>query len=166
MRVRARAETLDAIGSALSRPLTAQAYHRTAEVPQERPGLRRSSSAIIRTNSRISGWLSNMLTSNSTSHLPSNEPFYKCQPPPRPLQRSASGNSIHTLATELDSPSLTVASSPTTKGHSRSHTEESHMTPLSPVTPFYGNGDVEDRKMREEIWPVPATPTSQVGLAF
>ncbi|KAK5175544.1 uncharacterized protein LTR77_000683 [Saxophila tyrrhenica] len=168
MQVRARAETLNDIGSAFSRPITAQSYYRTpmaSDTAVERPVLRRSASATLRASSRVSGWLSGIFPSASVSHLPSSEPFYKCQSSPRPLQRSVSHNSICTL-TESESPSLTAASSPTTKGHSRSHTGESRVTPLSPAPTLCGYGELDAKKGKEDHWPVVMTPTSQVGLAL
>jgi hypothetical protein len=68
--------------------------------------------------------------------------------------------------TELDSPSLTAASSPTTKGHSRSHTGESRITPVSPATTFRGHGYTDEKKLRDDMWPTVMTPTSHVGLAL
>lgn len=162
MQIRARSETLDAIGSALGRPLTAQANYRVPP-PLEtkpRPVARRSTSA----GSRVSGWLSGMLTSHSVAHLPSNEPFYKCQSNAPALRRSHSEASIRTCLTEMDSPSLTAASSPTSKGHSRSHTGESRITPLSPATIYNGGHGGVAEKMVELPWPT--SPTSAVGLAL
>ena len=160
MNVHARSETLDAIGSALGRPLTAQANHRVPTMLQTqiRPPVRRSTSA----GSRVSGWLSGMMTSHSVAHLPSNEPFYKCQTQAPALRRSHSEASVATCLTEMDSPSLTAASSPTSKGHSRSHTGESRITPISPAT-IYGHSDVTE-KLIELPWPT--SPTSAVGLAL
>ncbi len=172
MQVRARAETLDAIGSGLARPLTAQAFSHDpmrSEPATERPVLRRSASTTLRTSSRVSGWLSGIFPSASSSHLPSGEPFYKCQPRPRLPQRSLSENSICSSVAESESPSLTVASSPTSKGHSRSHTGESRLTPLWPPATYHdphSYGELDVRKAREDHWPVVMTPTSQVGLAL
>ena len=161
MQMRARSETLDAIGSALGRPLTAQANYRvpTPVQVQLRPSMRRTTSA----GSRVSGWLSGMLTSHSVAHLPSDEPFYKCQTPAPALRRSHSEASIGTCLTEMDSPSLTAASSPTSKGHSRTHTGESRMTPLSPGTIYAGPNDVTEKTIE---LPWPTSPTSVVGLAL
>ena len=170
MQVRARSETLDAIGSALSRTLTARDFRPNPDaidVTPDQPIRRRSTSTPKRGSSRVSGWLSSIFPKSSTAHLPSGEPFYKRQPPPRPLQRPHSEASIRTLVTDMDSPSLTAASSPTSKGHSRSHTGESRMTPLSPATIYGGNGgDDYGWKEAENQWPVVMTPTSQVGLAL
>lgn len=167
MRVRARAETLDAIGSAFSRPVTAQSHHR-AQPPDhsisQQPTLRRSASATLRTSSRVSGWLSGLLPTSSTTQLPTTQPFYKCQPRPPGLPRTHSNTSLYSSASDPSSPSLTAASSPTSKGHSRSHTGESRITPLSPAMPTTCY-DSEGTKV-EERWPVIMTPTSQVGLAL
>ena len=173
MQVRARSETLDAICSALSRPYSARDFHQAEldagctnmDIPV-RPRLRRSNSTTSWASSRVSGWLSGIFT---PSQVRGDEPFYKCQPPPGPLQRSHSEASICTLITEVDSPSLTAASSPTSKGHSRNHTGESRVTPLSPATPYGGlhyYTDSRELKVAEEQWPVVMTPTSQVGIAL
>lgn len=165
MKVRARAETLDAIGSAFSRPLTAQSHHRTQPSDisiSQQPTLRRSASATLRTSSRVSGWLSGIFPASSTAHTPGGQPFYKCQPRPRTLQRSQSENSMCSSGSDMDSPSLTAASSPTSKGHSRSHTGESRILPISPASTAY---EIDGRKV-EDRWPVIMTPTSQVGLAL
>lgn len=161
MQVRARSETLDAIGSALGRPLTAQANHRvpTPLQTKPRPTARRSTSA----SSRVSGWLSGMMSPQNVSHLPAGVPFYKCQAEAPALRRSHSEASVGTCLTEMESPSLTAASSPTSKGHSRSHTGESHIMPLSTATIYGGHSDVKE-KVIELPWPT--SPTSAVGLAL
>ena len=114
MQIRARSETLDAIGSALSRPITSRNDQRPSTSFDNAPDwdVRRSISTTTRVSTRVSGWLSGVFPSASTSYLPTGEPFYKCQPPPRPLQRSYSESSMASALTETDSPSLTAASSP------------------------------------------------------
>jgi hypothetical protein len=168
MQIRARSETLDAIGSALSRPITSRNDHRPSTSFDNSPewDIRRSTTTNNRVSTRVSGWLSGIFPSASATHLPSGEPFYKCQPPPRPLQRSYSESSIITALTETDSPSLTAASSPTSRGHSRCHTGESRMTPLTPAAMYAGYGNFRDTKPVYDYWPTATTPTNQVGLAI
>ena len=173
MQVRARSETLDAIGSAFSRPATARDPRRTMspfDTITDTP-IRRTTSGAARASSRVSGWLSGVFPSASSGHLPGGDPFYKCQPQPLPLQlrRAHSSASLCTSVTEMDSPSLTVASSPTSKGHSRNQTNESRMTPLSPLPTVYGgHGEIDMKRERDvdDHWPIVMTPTSQVGLAL
>lgn len=161
MQVHARSETLDAIGSALGRPFSAQANHKTLPPLQTAPPtqLRRATS----TSSRVSGWLSNAFLSHSVPHLPIGEPFYKCRSQAPALLRTYSDGSVGTSLTEIDSPSLTAASSPTSKGHSRSQTGDSRITPLSPA---YGGEDNGLEKPNGLPWPTIMTPTSQVGMAL
>ena len=168
MQIRARSETLDAIGSALSRPITSRNEYQPPSSFNNSPDwdLRRSTSTTTRVSTRVSGWLSGVFPSASATHLPSGEPFYKCQPPPRPLQRSYSESSITSALTEMDSPSLTAASSPTSRGHSRSHTGESRMTPLTPAAMYAGYGDIGNGKPVYDHWPTAVAPTNQVGLAI
>ena len=168
MQIPARSETLDAIGSALSRPVTSRTEHRPSGSLDSAPEwfVRRSTSTNTRISTRVSGWLSGMFPSVSAPQLPSGEPFYKCQPPSRPLQRPYSESSITASLTEMDSPSLTAASSPTTRGHSRSHTGESRMTPILPTAMYAGQDYFDDRKSAYQNWPIATTPTSQVGLAI
>ena len=168
MQIRARSETLDAIGSALSRPITSRNEYRPPSSFNNSPDwdLRRSTSTTTRVSTRVSGWLSGVFPSASATHLPSGEPFYKCQPPPRPLQRSYSESSITSALTEMDSPSLTAASSPTSRGHSRSHTGESRMTPLTPAAMYASYCDIGNGKPVYDHWPTAVAPTNQVGLAI
>lgn len=165
MQIHARSETLDAIGSALSRPATARDRHMPAGSVDKSAEwfVRRSISSKNRASNRVSGWLSGLLPSVSTQ-VPTGEPFYKCQPPPRPA-RAYSDSSIRTALTDMDSPSLTAASSPTSRGHSRSHTGESRMTPITPAG-MGGHADFDDHKTVYDRWPIAMTPTSQVGLAI
>lgn len=170
MQVRARSETLDAIGSALSRPATRHDTYRDSGRLDGfefiKPVLRRTASDSSWSSSRVSGWLSSVVTSSR----PPAEPFYKCQPAPRRFHRSHSEASMCTSVTELESPSLTAASSPTTKGHSRSHTGESRITPLS-MPPFYGaahyglDAGAKEKEL-ENQWPFVMTPPNQVGVAL
>ena len=165
MAMRARSETLDAIGSALARPLTARDATHIAEVFDPPPKRARPSTA--RTSTRVSGWLSGLLPAiSTTTQSAAQEPFYQCKLPA--LRRTHSEASIRTSTasvTELDSPSLTAASSPTTKGHSRSLTAESRLTPISPPSTVYDYEMNENKKDAEEHWPL-STSRSQVGLAF
>lgn len=168
MQIRARSETLDAIGSALSRPVTSRTEHHPSGSVDNSPEwfVRRSTSTNTRVSTRVSGWLSGIFPSASASQLPSGEPFYKCQPPPRPIQRSYSESSIITSLTDIDSPSLTAASSPTTRGHSRSHTGESRMTPITPAAMYTGHCDFDEQKYMYDHWPIAAMPSNQVGVAL
>lgn len=154
MKVRARAETLTDIGSALSRPATAPGPPQLPPIETEdrsRPSTSRFSS------SRVSGWLSGIMQSQSSSDAPSQEPFYKCRTPAETTSRTSLCSSVGSL----ESPSLTAATSPT-KSHSRTLTAESRITPLSPATT---NGRSEKRFEGEDEWPTVVTPSS-VGLAF
>ena len=167
MQIRARYETLDAIGSALSRPITSRNDHWPSTSLHSSPewDVRRSTSNN-RVSTRVSGWLSGIFPSPSATQLPSGELFYKCQPPPRPVRRSYSESSIISAPTEIDSPSLTAASSPTSRGHSRSHTGESRMTPLTPAVMYAGYGDFGETKPVYDYWTTAMTPANQVGLAI
>lgn len=168
MQIRARSETLDALGSALSRPATSRTDHRPSISIDDSPewSVRRSTSTNIRISTRVSGWLSGIFPSASSTQLPSGEPFYKCQPPQRQLRCSHSESSMTASLTEMDSPSLTAASSPTSRGHSRTHTGESRMTPIIPTAMYVGHGYYDERKPVCEHWPIATTPASEVGLAL
>ncbi|KAK5734266.1 hypothetical protein LTR17_009097 [Elasticomyces elasticus] len=164
MWVPVRSQTLDDIGSTLARPLASRQelhFEDIFDSPQKPP--RPSSRAA----SRVSGWLSNLLPTMTTSAPATvQEPFYKCVPPVQ--QRAYSTASIRSsVASELDmsEPSLTAASSPTTKGHSRSLTAESRVTPISPQSTVYDHDASDLKRMVEGNWPVEISK-SQVGLAF
>jgi len=167
MPLRARSETLDAIGSAFARPLTAREPSRIYDVfnSPEKPRRPSTSRTVSRTSSRVSGWLSGLLLTTSTPAL-TNEPFYKCVPPTHARQRAQSESSLCASVTELGSPTLTAASSPTTKCHSRSLTAESRLTSLSPQSTLYNPEWPVINKGAEEQWPIGTAPPSQVGLAF
>lgn len=162
LQLRARSETLNDIGSIFARPVTARQPARlhifdSPEKPT-RPFMSRATSC---TSSRVSGWLSGILPTASTP-AQSQEPFYKCVPHGR--TRAHSDASLCTSLMDLDSPSLTAASSPTSKSHSRSLTAESRLTPLSPESMLYSHELPDLRKGPEQHWPI-VTP-SQVGLAI
>ncbi|KAF2719328.1 hypothetical protein K431DRAFT_114619 [Polychaeton citri CBS 116435] len=168
MQVRARSETLNSIGSAFSRPATARQqpariwtdFDPPANVSRK-PSFKRSPS---QTSSRVSGWLSGLMGSTPTQS-PTQEPFYKCRPPAGVVPSAAhSRTSLCSSLTDIDSPSLTVATTPTTKGHNRSVTADSRTTPSSPAT-TYGQSDIDKRKEREN-WPNASSATDQVGIAF
>ena len=165
MRVRARSETLNDIGSALSRPLTSQKppwIDTTNPAPTEGPGRPSTSRGISSRSSRVSGWLSGLMSTSSQAQPSEPEPFYKCIPPTR--QRAQSESSLCSSVSHIESPSLTSATSPT--GHSRSLTAESYMTTLSPPSTLYGQLDVDRQKDTEDRWPTVTVRTSQVGLAM
>ncbi|KAK5708627.1 hypothetical protein LTR17_020517 [Elasticomyces elasticus] len=164
MSVPVRSQTLNDIGSALARPLASrQELHFEDMFDSPRKPARTSS----RATTRVSGWLSNLLPTITTSAPATvQEPFYKCVPPAQ--QRAYSTASIRSsVASELDmsEPSLTAASSPTTKGHSRSLTAESRVTPISPQSTIYDHDASDVKRMVESKWPVEISK-SQVGLAF
>ena len=171
MQVRARSETLDAIGSVLSRPATAQGARRDLDPAsrdtQDRPDMERSASGTSRASSRFSGWLTNILPSSSSrASLKNSGPFYKCQPTPVARERGYSETSTCSV-TEIESPSLTAGSSPTSKGHSRNFTGDSQLTPYSP-TSFHGGFDFErvDKEDELDCWPTHTSRLSQVGIAL
>ncbi|KAK5118696.1 hypothetical protein LTR85_007902 [Meristemomyces frigidus] len=164
LQLHTRSETLNDIGSIFARPLTAREPARLHVFDSpEKPARPFTSRAASRTSSRVSGWLSGLLP---TASVPAGiqEPFYKCVPPARP--RAHSQASLCTSVTELESPSLTAASSPTSKGHSRSLTAESRLTPLSPQSAIYSHELPDVRKDAEEHWPIVTARPSQVGLAI
>ena len=165
LHVQARSETLNDIGSIFARPLTAAHPPRSPIIsadPVKNPRL----SAVrtnSRTSSRVSGWLSNLLPTTSTQ-APAQEPFYKCVPHAR--QRSQSQASLCASLAEMESPTLTSASSPTSKGHSRTLTADSRTTATSPLSTAYGHHDFGYEKGAEAQWPTLTTRPSQVGLAL
>lgn len=117
MQVRARSETLNDIGSALSRPLTdtKDASPPIDTVPDNlRP--KRSTSTY-----RVPGWLSGVSAPNATQEYASGEPFYRCSTMPPPHQETRGATSASSSFTALDSASYTLESSPTpSKRYSRS----------------------------------------------
>ena len=142
MQVRARSETLNDIGSALSRPLIsspppASASNASAELdfhPQ------RSTST-----SRVPGWLSGVNAPTAAQMYPGGDPFYRCSTTPPPHQETLGAVSASSSFTALDSASYTLESSPTpSKRYSRSLM----ITPL-PVgeTEIVGGGGVGEGRV-------------------
>jgi hypothetical protein len=136
VQVGARSETLNDIGSALSRPLTI--HHLNFDEPAQEL----DSKQVQPRSSRVSGWLSSVTTSSATTLKPSDsdssaeQPFYKCgadtdTPRDRNLSASSSG-------TALDSFLYTLESSPTT---SKRYSRSLMITPLTPID----DGDGERR---------------------
>lgn len=119
MQVGVRSETLNDIGSILSRPLAVQ--HTTTG----KASLAMDDKEQLPRTSRVSGWLSDVTTSVKPD-ADNNEPFYKyCAD--NTHERNISTNSSRTA---VDSGSHTLDSSPTTwKRYSRSLM----VTPLTPV---------------------------------
>lgn len=167
LQLRARSETLNDIGSAFARPFTAREPARFSDIfdTPEKPKRPSTSRATSRSSSRVSGWLSSLMPTTSAP-APSQEPFYKCVPLARQRAHSEASLCISCSVTELESPSLTAASSPTSKGHSRSLTAESRLSPLSPPSTIYGHDLPDHMKEAEANWPIVAAPPSQVGLAI
>jgi hypothetical protein len=130
MQVGVRSETLNDIGSVLSRPLavylpTTGEANTGLEGKEDHPR-----------TSRVSGWLSNVTTSAKTD-ADNNEPFYKYYADTT-HERNISMNSS---ATAVDSGSHTLDSSPTT---SKRYSRSLMITPLTPV-----DDDVGDDRVRK-----------------
>ncbi|KAK4631728.1 hypothetical protein CLAFUW4_02887 [Fulvia fulva] len=194
MQIRARSTTLTDIGSAFSRPLISVSTtmesndhpsHALAEtispvVPVKsrlsQPFMSMPDPAVVeekptrqirRPSSRMTGWISSLLSSSGHNIKASNdaeEPFYSCGPPVR--QRGVSEASQCTTVTELDSPVLTAASSPTLKGHSRSYTGDSRITPISPASTVDEKMEADLKTKSGEQWPVIMEHPNEVGLAL
>lgn len=176
MQIRARSETLDAIGSAFFQPLGEKSSRQsisTSKIPvlPETRSQRSGSTSTSWTSSRVPVWLSGMFTSPPHTRQQSAEPFYQCKQPPSTAPRPRSVASVSSFDTDIEEPALTVGSSPTSKGHSRSQTNES-WTMTHPPTPIYNNtypaADVSPgRKKLERGWSQDAwSPTGEVGVAF
>ncbi|SMQ54717.1 unnamed protein product [Zymoseptoria tritici ST99CH_3D7] len=185
MSIRARSQTLTAIGSAFSRPLPVTTENTpqqtpdldTAEIspitqrlsrpftlmPDQIPTLAAESTTTVRsapTNTRVNGWLSSLFPSIKPDTAITRDTFYACSPP-LVHQRVVSTASTATV-TESDSPS--DPSSAFSKHHSRSITEVSAMTPTSSPP----SSAREWKRGSATVWAVEAdcvSPT-KVGLAF
>lgn len=127
MQIGVRSETLNDIGSALSRPLTAP-YNNSQNTAKE-PG----SSQIQPEDSRVPRWLSTVSTSTQSGTAASNDSnddsFYKCEDTDA-LRQNHSNLSTNSSATALDSVLYTLESSPTT---SKRYSRSLMITPLTPV---------------------------------
>nr|POF12648.1 hypothetical protein CFP56_09800 [Quercus suber] len=177
MQVRARSETLSDIGSAFSRPHTSRDAIPSSTFPAQpiSKTLRRTSSqplsrSISRSSSRVSGWLSGILHSSfASTPPPPPEPFYKCIPRGTQHLRATSERSLCSSSsslTELDSPALTLASSPTSKGHSRSITAESTIQIPAPVYHTHTSFPLTNKTQTPQTFPEIMHQPSQVGLAL
>ncbi|KAF2165063.1 hypothetical protein M409DRAFT_55963 [Zasmidium cellare ATCC 36951] len=196
MPVRARSETLTDIGSAFSRPLisvttsmsqpeenTISPVEKTFSpvtpiksrlsrpfVSMPDPSVDQTGRVPIRRpSSRVTGWLTSLLSSSSTpapnTSNPTQEPFYTCAPPVR--RRPVSEASLCTSNTDLESPAFTATSSPMSKSHSRSLTAESRMTPISPPSTVDENVEPGSAITKpDDPWPLVVEHPSQVGLAL
>lgn len=196
MPVRARSETLTDIGSAFSRPLlsvttsTSQPEEMTMSPAEKtfspvtpiksrlsRPFVSMPDPSVVeqsqrlpirRPSSRVTGWLTSLLSSSSspapTTSNPTQEPFYTCAPPAR--RRPISETSLCTSNTDLDSPAFTATSSPMSKSHSRSLTAESRLTPISPPSTVDENVEPDTTSKPHDPWPLVVEHPSQVGLAL
>ena len=134
MQVGVRSETLNDIGSALSRPLPTTritAGERNAELEGNEQHPR---------TSRVPGWLSNVPTSAKTD-AGNDEPFHTYDANTTTHERNVSVNSS---GTALDSSSHTQDSSPTT---SKRYSRSLMVTPLTPVD----DGTCDDGERRVGI---------------
>ncbi|KAM3423774.1 hypothetical protein BST61_g1178 [Cercospora zeina] len=177
MGLRARSETLSDIGSAFSRPLRLETHCQAvpeAVSPFKSPVKSRLSrpftnmpdpnvtvqavGLVRRPSSRVTGWLSNILSSSSTTasaDTPTPQPFYSVR------RRTVSESSMCSTVTELESPCLSATSSPVSKGHSR---ERSLVSP--PSTACTSESDVKStRRKSPGQWAHVQNP-SHVGLAL
>ncbi|KJX92257.1 hypothetical protein TI39_contig5881g00003 [Zymoseptoria brevis] len=185
MSIRARSQTLTAIGSAFSRPLPITTENtpqqtpdlNTADIspikqrlsrpftlmPDQIPTLAAESTTSVRsapTNTRVNGWLSSLFPSIKPDTATTRDTFYACSP----LvvhQRVVSAASTATV-TESDSPS--DPSSAWSKHHSRSITEVSAMTPTSSPA----SSAREWKRGSATVWAAEAecVSSTKVGLAF
>ena len=175
MGLRARSETLTDIGSAFSRPLRLDTDCEDAEAavsPFKSPAKSRLSrpftnmpdpnlavqevGVVRRPSSRVTGWLSNIL---STSSAPTNDTTSHSLYSVRPYRVSESSQC--STVTELESPSLTAASSPISKGHSR---DRSLVSP--PSTACTSEFDARSTRRKSPGHWGPVDQSSQVGLAL
>ena len=130
MQVGARSQTLNDIGSALSRPLTVH-HINSNEAVVELDG-----KELRPRSSRVSGWLSSVTTSTKAGANDA-EPFYKCDPD----TTHEHNFSVNSSGTALDSVVYTLESSPTT---SKRYSRSLMITPLTPLDDGDGDG-VEPR---------------------
>jgi hypothetical protein len=131
MQVGVRSETLNDIGSALSRPLPKKHIN-----PGEGNAELDNKEHLPR-SSRVPGWLSSVEPSAKTG-ADNNEPFYKYDTDTT-HERNVSSNSS---GTALDSVMYTHDSSPTT---SKRYSRSLIITPLTPVDD--GVGDEGERRV-------------------
>lgn len=132
MQVGDRSETLNDIGSVLSRPLAVQKHTTAGEAKMDL----QNSEHQPRT-SRVSDWLSSATTSTK-SKSDNLEPFYRYDVDTA-HERNVSINSSNTA---LDSDLHTLDSSPT---HSKRYSRSLMITPLTPVDD--GTGDDGERRV-------------------
>ncbi|KAM0712374.1 hypothetical protein Q7P37_011469 [Cladosporium fusiforme] len=131
MQIRARSETLNDIGSALSRPLTTRVEEDNGD---ENPRPRKSKTS----KSFVSGWLSNVTTSSSTHYdharqtytTPAEEPFYNNLAATVPRARPVSVSSSATALDSTSAASYTLEASPTV---SKRYSRSLMITPLPSV---------------------------------
>ncbi|PPJ56973.1 hypothetical protein CBER1_00493 [Cercospora berteroae] len=175
MGLRARSETLSDIGSAFSRPLRLETNCQAvpeAVSPFKSPVKSRLSrpftnmpdpnlavqevGVVRRPSSRVTGWLSNILSSNTASaETTTPQPFYSVR------RRTVSESSMVSTVTELESPCISASSSPISKGHSR---ERSLVSP--PSTACTSEFDVKSTRRKSPGQWVHVQNPSQVGLAL
>ena len=162
MALRARSETLNDIGSALARPLTAPGHISRLGTSHE-PANTYALPTFDRKSSRVSGWLSGLLPSITPPGPEADEgPFYKVVLPRRPPADHDPPPSP--TVTELESP--TAASSLVSPGHTRSFTAESRGTLASPPSTVY-DVDLPELGWKEADGHYSvAVQRSQVGLAL
>ncbi|KAF2213310.1 hypothetical protein CERZMDRAFT_105937 [Cercospora zeae-maydis SCOH1-5] len=176
MGLRARSETLSDIGSAFSRPLRLETNYQAipeAVSPFKSPVKSRLSrpftnmpdpnvtvqevGVVRRPSSRVTGWLSSILSSSNTASADTTtpQPFYSVR------RRTVSQSSMCSTVTELESPYLSATSSPVSKGHSR---ERSLVSP--PSTACTSEFDVKSTRRKSPAQWVHVQSPSQVGLAL
>lgn len=169
---RARSETLNDIGSAFSRPLLAGSLPVPMTKRLSRPftsmpelhAQANSSDSASRTARELP------VAGNDTAYSPSLDTPARLVRLHANLDRRRTGSesSMLTAVTDCNVPSLTTASSPVSRGHSRSVTADSKMAPLSPLATAMKDADAYGQTCVTcgDRWPVTPLMHSPVGLAI
>lgn len=180
MHIMARSETLDDIGSALSRPLTAQSRSDFVSPDRRRPEGRSQTSYSMQTDSWSSSaaadWLYNLLRSSSPTRTASDNSCYALDATEAQRQQRRERGRSHSDGLMSESFLISDSSSGSSAAysihdscHSRSVTEESGSSRLSsPITPPSSRREFDGTRGcgKEDLLPSGASIVDEVGVAL
>lgn len=165
MRLGARSKTLEDIGSAFVRPRTAHGSFQSDHMLGAASRNDRSSTSRASSCTRVSTWLSNLLpASNLNGRNTNGGPLHNCTHPVAD-QRQEPDPMEDAPVSELGS-TTTNSDVSTLRTRSQSHTADSHLTPISPVSTTENPGFLAQPRRHGDLSSIDSLSPSQVGLAF
>ncbi|GAB1730553.1 hypothetical protein NU195Hw_Modified_246t1 [Hortaea werneckii] len=162
MRLGARSKTLEDIGSAFARPRTAHGSVQGDSMLGVALRNERSSNSRASSRTRVSTWLSNLLPASSSNGRVTNNGLLHTHPVAD--QRQESDSVEDAPVSELGSTTTSEISTFGTR--SQSHTADTNLTTISPVSTTEQPEFLAQLRRHGDLSSIDILSPSQVGLAF